>query len=93
MRKKQGQTIKFLYDSGAEHFVGIVPDCELTWGDASLWGVEEDVQTVITHDHGSILKRLAVTDSHTVTADFAGNHLQILAYPMDFLGGNSKTAA
>lgn len=93
-------TPHILYHSGTEHFyagvsverVGCllgffkrsIPHSELAGSYASLRLIKEDIQSVLTHYQGCILKRLAVTDAHAITPYLPYCHLHILADPMDF---------
>ena len=71
------------YYAGPQHFIICsIPDSELPRSDAALRLVKKNVQSAATPYEPCILQRLAVTDSHAVTAYRAHPHLQIRTYPM-----------
>ena len=61
-------------NTGTKHFIVVVPDGELAWGDAALRCVEEEVEAVVAHYQGCILERLTVTDADAVATHLAGSH-------------------
>jgi hypothetical protein len=87
------QEFQLLNNARPYHLVSVVPDSKLTWSDSTLRSIEENIKTVSAHYDCSILERLAVADTHTITADFTWTHGQVRTDPMNFVRGYTKTTA